>query len=331
MKKVLLFSILSLALLQCSKSDDGGGGVPGAGLPELTPTQKARVTSFNGSLTTISAIRTSKLNRNASQRFLAMSSSKSSSSQYNKAQKELLDKLEWAENNRYCQNTVSVSQPQNQDTMYMPSSILEIAGFDCPINYKMESTSTLLGETANSASLQMNTTERFLLKDESEIGSALLVLDLDILEYNAQSKFNMTMSGNDNSLNISINGTGSMTANSASMGAVLANLAVAGSVNMAFNSSSGASTTNVNMNITVTQKFTDFSAVGFVKMNTSFVDDFENSKSTEKIEFFINGLTVTESEFLRVFGDIFASLPDFETETGTGTETGIEVDSELEF
>ncbi len=311
MKKVIFMCILALTTLQCSKSSNGGGGVPGAGLPALTPEQKTQVSSFNSSMDTISAVKTSKMgNASTSSTWSNMMGTANSASapQFDKAQQELIEKMEQAENSYYCQTNVSM--PNSTSMTDIPNASIAITGIDCPMNYEMSMNTTILGQSENSVSIQMAITEKFILNDVSNTKPDLN-LGLDVTEYANQFKFNMSASGNANSVTMNMNGTGTMTAKSLSAGEVSTSLTARVGMNMIMNSNSNSMNMNVNMSITITQKYADFSAVGHVtaSMNSNSESSFDNSEIAGNGKFYINGKEVTETEFEAVFGNSMSSIP----------------------
>jgi hypothetical protein len=307
MRKILFVSALALVLLQCSKSEKGGGGIPGAGLPDLTTEQKATLRAYNSAVDTLSAVKAAKLGDNSNQQnWSGAGLSDSTTKSLDQTQQELIDKLNSAEANNFC-NTI-VSAPNSNDAFDIPNASISITGIDCPVNYQMSMNTKLLGQTSNSASIQMAISEKFVLNDLSNVKPDLN-WNIDVTEYASNLTFNMAAGGNEKGINMNMTGSGKMNAKSLSAGNVETTFAATMAMRMNTDSSGQLANMNANISITIAQQFADFGATGYMTGSMSSALSSNGSDPVGTGKFYINGKEVTESEFEELFGSATSALP----------------------
>ncbi|MBY0386433.1 hypothetical protein K2X05_14855 [bacterium] len=287
MKNILVISLLLVgALVNCSKNKDGGGGVPGTGLPALNDTQKQKVASVNTSMADVAVITDDK---NGGTTMPIKVSRKA----LTKTQEELNQKMDWAQTNNFCIPNVQVSGGQDQNS---PSLIsFEIIGSQCPINYTSKTQTTpSMSQGGGSIAVDMN--EKFFVNPQG-----VLDLGLDITAYTITGKANMAVSGNQSSVNMSMNMSGKMNIASKQHGNVISDLSAQMTSNMNVDSYGSITSQKTNMAMTITQSFADFKVVAYVVASGSVTAD---GQVTENTSYYINGQQVSAEEFISIIGEV---------------------------
>ena len=308
MKTQIFLTFLFILAAGCSDSKSSGGGIPGAGLPELTDTQKQQVKRFNEVFDDVSVL-TEDPNQQSDSGFGGMgfntlSSSKNSPGNLTKAQQELVEKMDWAKQNNHCQvlNPNYVSKPDGliispQETIFV------ITGDQCPMTYKSKIKATPV-ESNTGYSVTINTSEKFVANPQGAVD-----LGLDILSFDSSSKSGMSFSasgggmmGSNVNVNLAMNFSAQMTAQSVSLGQVVSSLVVRAGGNLQVNPQTGDTTSQkISLSVTATQAYQDFKVVAYMTASGA-ITGADTSELPANAKYYINGKSVSEQEFIAIFG-----------------------------
>lgn len=299
MKHILFGLFLIFATVHCSNSKSSKG-IPGANLPALTSDQKDRVTQFNDSVELIGAATKSKLPQSGQTTLITSTSQKAAS---DKAKQDLIDKMNWAEANSYCQSNVTSSP--SLDFMSLPSATITISGSRCPMKYSMNLQSKNLSSGGQALAIEMTNTEDFSVQPAVVPD---LTLNLDITQYTSQDSFKVSANGNQSHVNMLMTRTRALNATSISMGKIATNLNMSSTTSMQISNTGELASMNAQITITYSQKFSDFSVVGYM-LSTMKTSPAQQGQENVTSQFYVNGKTVSEAEFGDLFGSAVTAVP----------------------
>lgn len=289
MKNIIVIGLFLGVLVNCSKSKDGGG-IPGAGLPALTDTQRQKVASVNSSIADIAVITEDKNTTATGGSTLPM---KVARKELTKTQEELAQKMDWAETYSYCISNAQVSGAQ--DGMSASLINFEIAGSQCPISYVSKvKTTPVVSESSYSMTVEQN--DKFFVNPQG-----VLNLGLDITAYTTSAKATMNFSGNQSVLNISMNMSEKMNATSTQYGNVNTDLSARMNVSMNVDSNGSITSQNHSLSMTISQTYADFKVVAYMVSSGSVNSGMQ---VTDNSTYYINGQQVPAEEFFSLIGEV---------------------------
>ncbi len=318
--KKLFFISLFIFVASCSDSKNSGGGIPGAGLPELTIEQKLQVSQFNGAIDDISVV-TDDPSQQPTNNFgnFGLNQVKAGTDTLTKAQQELVEKMDWAKQNNHCQvsSPNPPQMPQPDDMMSAQEAILVIGGSQCPMTYKSQIKTTPV-QSGNGYSVTIVTNEKFVANPQGAVH-----LGLDIQSFDSLSKTTMSFTAvSQGNLSLAMNLSAKMTAQSLSVGPVVMDLAARVAGNVKINPQTGeVMSQTMTLAFTATQTYQDFKVVAHMTASETMSGPSlskssmpvkspggSNSLPFTNAKFFINGKSVSEKEFSEVFPGIGLDL-----------------------
>lgn len=291
MKKYLLLLSL-LSVIACSDDDAQVQVIPGTGLPALTEEQKGRMAEL--SVEASDTIRASDFYEQANNvngfTFQTQSPKKKLSEKGQKYKAEI-DKLI---SEQKCKSEKNQNQSNGESSISISYSEKYIDSADCPFNSSISfaANGTIQMKNSSSGSINMNITgqQNFIAKE----GTDLYALN-SVYGYQKDLTLAVTAGGNESSGNATVVGKEKMILKSKKEGNVVVNT----SVNVALSGSQ--STTSILADITLDYQLQDFKVVGFIR--TAAVEQVGTQAEQPKPNYFINGQSVEEAEFLKYFSE----------------------------
>ncbi len=302
-KKIFFISFFIFAV-SCSDSKNSGGGIPGAGLPELTDTQKQSVLRMNQSIEDVSIVTQNPAEKNTDN-FGGMVIEKNPGTlALTKAQQELVEKMDQAKQTNQCQVSAtgtpnaSATGPINGD-LQQQQSVFSINGPQCPLSYS-QSIQSSPKQTGNGYSVVVKTEESY----EANANS-LSSLGLDITSSRTTTGMAMSFSlVSAAQVNLSMNMSALMVADSQSFGQVISEVSAKMTGSLQLNPQTGETVSQqMFVSMTLKQNYSDFKVVGYI---TASLPNFGAGVNPETAlltaKYYINGKSVSEQEFTSVFG-----------------------------
>ncbi len=316
-KIIVLISFLILTV-SCSDSKNSGGGIPGAGLPELTDTQKQSVLRMNQSIEDVSLVTQNPAENNTDDFGGFVIEKNPGTLALTKAQQELVEKMDQAKKTNQCQVHASgAPNPPMDGPMYrmlngtmnsalkQPQTLFSIGGSLCPLSYSQSVTSSP-NQTGNGYSVVVKTEESF----KSNLNSPTS-LGLDITSSKTTTGMAMNFSlVSAARVNLSMNMSALMTADSQSFGQVISEVSAKMTGSLQLNPQTGETVSQqMFVSMTLKQNYNDFKVVGYI---TASLPNFGAGVSPDTAlltaQYFINGKSVREQEFTSIFGNFEMDL-----------------------
>ncbi len=318
MTKQIFFISFLILTVSCSDSKNSGGGIPGAGLAELTDTQKQSVLRLNQSIEDVSLVTQNPAENNTDDFGGFVIEKNPGTLALTKPQQELVEKMDQAKQTNQCQVYSSgspdtsidglingpVNGPTNID-MKQPQSLFSISGSQCPLSYSQSVTSSPK-QTGNGYSVVVKTEESFKANVNSPTA-----LGLDITSSRTTSGTAMSFAlVSAERVNLSMNMSALMIAESQTFGQVISEVSAKMTGSLQLNTQTGETISQqMSVSMTLTQKYIDFKVVGYI---TATLPNFAAGVNPETAlltaKYHINGKSVTEQEFTSVFGNFEMDL-----------------------
>ncbi len=326
MTKQIFFISFLILTVSCSDSKNSGGGIPGAGLAELTDTQKQSVLRLNQFIEDVSIVTQNPAEKNTDDFDGLVIEKNPGTLALTKAQQELVEKMDQAKQTNQCQVYTSgppdtsldgpfkglmggpANRPINGPTiidMKQPQSLFSISGSQCPLSYSQSVTSSPK-QTGNGYSVVVKTEESFKANVNSPTA-----LGLDITSSRTTSGTAMSFAlVSAERVNLSMNMSALMIAESQTFGQVISEVSAKMTGSLQLNPQTGETISQqMSVSMTLTQKYIDFKVVGYI---TATLPNFAAGVNPETAlltaKYHINGKSVTEQEFTSVFGNFEMDL-----------------------
>lgn len=304
MKNHIFFISLFAVAVSCSNSKNSGGGIPGAGLTDLTDTQKQSVLRFNQSIEDVSIV-TQNPNEKNTDNFGGFVIEKNAQTlALSKAQQELLEKMDQAKQTNQCQVFASPNAPTNSD-LQQQETLFSISGAQCPLSYS-QSVKSSPKQNGNGYSVVVKTEETFEANANSPAS-----LGLDITSSRTTSGTAMSFAFvSAERVNLSMNMGAIMVADSQTFGQVISDVSAKMTGSLLLNPQTGDTVSQqMSVSMTLTQKYSDFKVVGYITASLpNFAAGVSPDTAMLSAKYYLNGKSVSEQEFTSVFGNFEMDL-----------------------